>query len=509
VSAIFSNGITLIIFALILGVLVFVHEFGHFFVSKRLGIPVLEFGFGFPPRALRFWRGNGWIELQGRRIMIPRDFKLPDNLNVGSRVTYKTKTENGLEVLAGLDVIDTESQGLALASPVQALDRGTEYTLNWIPLGGFVRMMGEEDPNVPGGFASAKPSIRAPILLAGVTMNLILAFVVFTFLAVAVPPYAPVQTTRLLSVAQDSPAAIAGLQTGDLLVAVNGQDIRDNYPALSSLLRENAGKTVTLTVIRNNRTLDPIQATPRANPPPRQGALGIALDGWTGLRVSSVAAGSVADRAGVRAGDVLVFIVDSKAGRPLKDQNELAQFVQDHPGWKIEWRIQRDSKLLDPITVQIPASLDPQNSTLGVNLQTSLLDAPRVSVNEIWGMVVSIPGVFRQLLSGSVPANSLVGPIGIAQVTGEVAQRAGLLGLLNLLGLLSVNLAVVNLLPFPALDGGRLIFALLEWVRGGKKIDPHKEGMVHLVGIMVLLGLMVIISFFDVQRLISGQSIFP
>ena len=108
-----------------------------------------------------------------------------------------------------------------------------------------------------------------------------------------------------------------------------------------------------------------------------------------------------------------------------------------------------------------------------------------------------------------MPANSLVGPIGIAQVTGEVAQRAGVLGLLNLLGLLSVNLAVVNLLPFPALDGGRLIFALLEWVRGGKKIDPHKEGMVHLVGIMVLLGLMVIISFFDVQRLISGQSIFP
>jgi regulator of sigma E protease len=103
----------------------------------------------------------------------------------------------------------------------------------------------------------------------------------------------------------------------------------------------------------------------------------------------------------------------------------------------------------------------------------------------------------------------LVGPIGIAQVTGEVAQRAGLLGLLNLLGLLSVNLAVVNLLPFPALDGGRLIFVLLEFVRGGKKIDPQKEGMVHLVGIMVLLGLMVVISFFDVQRLIAGQSIFP
>ena len=155
----------------------------------------------------------------------------------------------------------------------------------------------------------------------------------------------------------------------------------------------------------------------------------------------------------LKPGDVMVFIVDSKAGRPLKDQDELAQFVRDHPSWKIEWRIQRDNKLLDPITVQIPASVDAQSATLGVNLQTSVLDAPRVSATEIWGMVVSIPGVFRQLFSGSVPPNSLVGPIGIAQVTGEVAQRAGLLGLLNLLGLLSVNLAVVNLLPFPALDG--------------------------------------------------------
>jgi regulator of sigma E protease len=275
------------------------------------------------------------------------------------------------------------------------------------------------------------------------------------------------------------------------------------------LLRENAGKPVTLTVVRNNRTLDPIQATPRVNPPPGEGALGIALDGWTGLRVSSVAPGSVADRAGVRAGDVLVFIVDAKAGRPLKDQTELAQFVKDHPTWKIEWRIQRDNKLLDPITVQIPASVDPQTAVLGLNLQTSLPDAPRVAAQEMWGMIASLPGVFRQLLNGSVPPNSLVGPIGIAQFTGEVAQRAGFLGILNLLGLLSVNLAIVNLLPFPALDGGRLVFALLEWVRGGKKIDPQKEGMVHLVGIMMLLGLMVVISFFDVQRLISGQSIFP
>ena len=507
-SSILSGGTTLLIFVLMLGLLVFVHEFGHFIVSKRLGIPVLEFGFGFPPRALRFWRGNGWIEIQGRRLVVPRDFNLPEKLRVGSHVTYKTKTENKREVLTSLELIEAEDAAPALASPVQALDRGTEYTLNWIPLGGFVRLMGEEDPTVPGGFASAKPAVRAPILLAGVTMNMLLAFVVFTISAVASPPYVPVQTTSILDVVQNSPAASAGLHKGDLIVAVNGQTVENNYPALSQLLRENAGRPVTLTVIRNGKTLDPIQAVPRQNPPPNQGALGIALNGWLGLRVSSVAPGSVADRAGVRAGDVLIFVVDPN-GQTLKDQNELAQFTQSHPGWKIEWRIQRDNKLLDPITVQIPQPIDQQNALLGLNLQTSLLDAPRVALGDMWSMIASIPMLFRQLLNGTAPANSFVGPIGIAQVTGEVAQRAGFLGLLSLLGLLSVNLAVVNLVPFPALDGGRLIFVLLEWVRGGKKIDPQKEGMVHLVGIMVLLGLMIIISFSDVQRLLSGRSLFP
>ena len=507
-SSILSGATTLIIFAVMLGLLVFVHEFGHFIVSKRLGIPVMEFGFGFPPRAFRFWRGNGWIEVQGRRIVIPRDFKLPEKLSAGSHVIYKTKLEKNREVLTSLELIEAEDAGTSLASPVQALDRGTEYTVNWIPLGGFVRLMGEEDPNVPGGFASAKPMVRAPILLAGVTMNMILAFIVFTLTAVAAPPYVPVQTTSILDVVQNSPAASAGLRKGDLIVSVDGQNVENDFSALSQLLRENAGHPVTLTVVRNGKTLDPIQAVPRQNPPPGQGALGIALNGWLGLRVSSVAPGSVADRAGVRAGDVLVFVVDPN-GQTLKDQSELAQYTEKHPGWKIEWRVQRDNKLLDPVTAQIPQIVDQQNALLGLNLQTSLIDAPGVALGDIGGMVASIPLLFRQLLNGTAPANSFVGPIGIAQVTGEVAQRAGFLGLLSLLGLLSVNLAVVNLIPFPALDGGRLIFVLLEWVRGGKKIDPQKEGMVHLVGIMVLLGLMIIISFSDVQRLISGRSLFP
>ena len=443
-SNVFFDGISLIIFIVMLGVLVFVHEFGHFIVAKRLNIPVLEFGFGFPPR---------------------------------------------LKVLGKRDE--------------------TEYTLNAIPVGGFVRLMGEEDPNVAGGFASAKPAVRSAVLLAGVTMNLILAFIVFSLTAAVVPPYATVQTTSISAVASNSPAASAGLAKGDTIVAVNGKNVQNDYPALSQVLRANAGHPVTLTVVRSGRTLDPIQVTPRVNPPAGQGPLGIALDGWLGLTVSSVAPGSVADRAGVRAGDVLVFIVDPQTERALKDQSELAQFTTSHPGWKIDWRLWRDNKLLGPITVQIPQTVDAQNAALGLDLQTSPIDAPRVALGDMWTVVASVPTMVGQLVRGSAPPNSVVGVIGMAQATNELAQRGGAIALLQFLGLLSLNLAVVNLLPFPGLDGGHLIFVLLEWARGGKKIDAQKEGMVHLVGLAVLLGLMVIISFSDLQRLFSGQSIFP
>lgn len=507
-DTILSGAISLAIFIVLLGVLVFVHELGHFAVAKRLKIPVPEFGFGFPPRVWKFWHGAGWIEIQGKRMVIPHQFALPPNLTVGSLVLYKTETKNNRASLAHIEVVDPENHGATLASPVQKLDRGTEYTLNAIPLGGFVKLMGEEDANVPGGFAVAPPLIRISILLAGVTMNFILAFLVFTGIFAISPPYVAVQTTSITAVQPNSPAEQAGLRVNDTLAAVNGQDVKDDFPALSQLLRQNAGQPVTLSVVRNGKTLAPLTVTPRANPPRGEGPLGVALNGWNGLAVAAVAPGSVADRAGVRPGDALVFLVDPK-GRTLKDQNELAQFTAAHPGWKIDWRIARGAKLLDPITVQIPDPVDATNATLGLNLNTPLADAPLKALSYMGTIVATIPTMLGQLFAGSAPANALVGPIGIAQATGEVAQRFGLLGLFELLGSLSLNLAVVNLLPLPALDGGRLVFVLLEWLRGGKKIDPQKEGMVHLIGLALLLGLMILISVFDVQRLITHQSILP
>jgi len=506
------NPVTLIAFALMLGILIFVHELGHFMVAKRLGIPVPEFGFGFPPRLWRFWKSEGWIELQGRRVIVPRNFQLPEKLQLSSRVTYKTQRDDkGREILTGLDLMDEESQGLSPSSPIQNFDRGTEYTVNWIPLGGFVRLAGEDDPNVPGGFQAAKPAIRAPILLAGVTMNFILAYLIFSAMAVITPPYAQIQTTRITIVAPNSPAAEAGLLKGDAIATINGQNVFGDYTSLSKTLRENAGKSVTLTAVRNGKTLDPMTVVPRITPPRGEGPLGIGLEGMLGLRVISVEPGSVAERAGVRAGDVLSFIVDPQKSRALKDQDELAQFAQTHPGFKIEWHVARDDKLIqpDPIVVQIPDGVTAQNATLGLSMQTPVWQAPIEGANTVVRIIASVPTMFEQIARAGLPDNSLVGFVGIAQATGEIAQRGGLIDLVQWLALMSLNLAIVNLFPFPPLDGGHLVFVFLEWIRGGKRVDLKKQRLISEIGIVVLLGLMVVVTFSDIQRVIAGRSILP
>ncbi len=383
---------------------------------------------------------------------------------------------------------------------VRLFKRGeTEYTLNWIPVGGFVRLFGEEDPRAPDGFANAPARVRAPVLIAGVLMNLMLAFLVFSITAPSVPPYEAVQTTRIAQVVENSPAALAGLRAGDQIIALNGQEVKDNYRRFKQLLNQHAGRQVSLTILRGGEALDPIAITPRASPPAGEGPLGVALYGWTGLRVAAVAPGSVAERAGVRAGDTLVFFVDPQ-GRSLKNQDELARYTQAHLGWKIEWYLRRGEQTLGPISVQIPEALDPRDATLGLDMRNS-------ATAQMFQVALALPRLLDLILSGNMSITSVGGPIAIYQLSGEVAQSGGALALLQLIGALSMSVAILNLLPFPGLDGGRLVFALLELVRGGKKIDPRQEVLVHAIGLIILLVFVAYISIFDLERLFSGKSL--
>jgi regulator of sigma E protease len=291
--------------------------------------------------------------------------------------------------------------------------KGTIISLNWLPIGGFVRM-GEEDPKVEGGLASKGRGTRALVYVSGPLMNVVLAFVLFsiTFMIGTPTPYDGAGA-GIYSVTPRSPAELAGLRPGDTIISLDGQTLQDAKEA-TAIIRAKLGQPIEIVRQRNGQVLPPVQATPRESPPPNEGALGVALD------------------------------------LPLR--------WQSYPLWQA-----------------VPMGL-------------------RATYHSVVGIVAALTAIVRGRLPFEVS-----GPVGIYRITAQVA-KTGLMQLIEFTGMLSLNLFLFNLLPLPALDGGRLVFVLLEWVRGGRKVAPEKEGLVHLVGMAFLLLLMAVVTYFDVMR---------
>src|SRR5512139_2910143 len=451
-------------FLLVLGPLILLHELGHFLVAKRAGIRALEFGMGYPPRARRLWRGTGYVVVDGARYETPRNFDMPWDWLIypNKRVTITYDESNGRAILRSIELHPDEETALlkaneeqprsvqanlagqtvnALPAPakkrnvkvqrgerelsgvVDELDPGTEYTINWLPIGGFVRMWGEEGAVGKGSFNDAPKRWRAATLLAGPGMNLLIAFVVFTATYMMGYPESP---AVIQEVAAGSPAATAGLQPQDAIVAIDDLRVR-NIAQVKPYIDEHAGQPVNVTVLRGDETVV-IAVTPRtvAQTPEGQGKLGIAFD---------VAAAS-------------------------------SYKLVKHP--------------------------------LGESVQ--------LATNDIVDTVRQIVTLPTRLLAQQIAPSEaqVVGPVGISQYAAAAVNQTASTGepfwFLNLFAAISLALAITNLLPLPALDGGRLIFVILEAIRG-KRISPEREAVVHFVGMMVLLALMVLITIQDVSRL--------
>lgn len=306
-----------------------------------------------------------------------------------------------------------------------AIKRGdTEYSLNLLPLGGFVKMLGEENPAEPGSLAGKSIGSRFVVLISGCIMNALLALV---FLTAALMIPAQVVTggeqIQVKQVVAGSPAALAGMQAGDIIVSIDETPV-----ATSDELREavNArlGTEMTIGLLRDGAQVE-VVAVPRANPPPGEGALGITF-GWA--------------------------IVHTE--------------TRSYPFWQAL----------------------PQAARFCVYMPVLIKD-----------------GIVTMIVQRDV--SGLGGPIGIAQATGEVA-KLGVQPLIQWVGILSMFLAIMNLLPIPALDGGRLLFVVIEAIRRGKRIPPEKERLVHLIGFALLLTLMLAATYNDILRIIRGESIF-
>lgn len=333
--------------------------------------------------------------------------------------------EFGHLAAAKLSKVKVEEFGIGFPPRIWGIKRGeTIYSINAIPLGGFTRLLGEEDPTAEGSLASKSIGARIFVLSAGSVLNILLPILLFT-ISFMIPHDVAMEKVLIKDVAADSPAQAAGIQAGDRVMEINGHQIR-NRGELSYQIQLNLGNDITMVVQKPDSVEKTIAVKPRWAPPQGQGATGVTL-----------------------------------------------------------------------------TSADPEV----IRESMSFWQAVPNSITHSWDILI----LFRnEVVSWFVRSTGpqLAGPIAIAQLTGEVI-KAGISPLLEFTALISINLGIFNLLPFPGLDGGRLIFVFLEWARRGKRISPQKEGLVHMIGFFALLALILVISYFDVSRIIQGESLLP
>jgi len=524
--------LTIIVFVLILSLLIFVHELGHFVTAKKAGIVVEEFGIGYPPRAIKLWQDEGKITLDGHEFIIGRKTNVPRKLQVGSEVYVETiPRPDGQVEVTRIEVIDPDNKKEGDTRPtatVEGLEKPTEYSLNWIPFGGYVKMLGEEDPSAPGSFASKSKRVRFVVLVAGATMNLITAVIIFTIMFMTGQPE-PIGPTFITDVIPNSPAEAVGLQPGDQILQVDDVKI-ETATDLVEYTRARRGQEVTLTILRHGRQ-GQIRITPRRNPPPGEGAMGVGIyTQYAQLRVNAVSPNSPAEAAGLQPGDI-IHEVD---GKLVEAPTALVAYMRERRGRSIMLTVRRgDADLtltLEPDADAPPPADAPLDNALiqsvpaiGAELEADLFgqrivkqsppQALLMGVSATAGIVAQTFTVPIAVLRKIIPAEQArpVGPFGIYQITDtavDVSRETNVIyPILFVAAILSTALAVTNLLPLPALDGGRILFIIVEAIRG-KRIAPEKEGAIHFIGLALLLMLMVIISYYDLTNPIDVSGIF-
>ncbi len=545
-----------ITFLLVLGPLVILHELGHLLVARRFGVKVIEFGFGFPPKAGGLWTGRTEVKLTPlTRFDFPEG---RDGLRRGRVVTVMTMPGDNGEIAArtirdhsGKADADERVHGgqLIFGKLREATDGSITisemlWSFNWLPLGGFVRMIGEEDPNAPGSLAS-KPRIqRIAVMAAGAGVNLIIPFVLFPVILL-IPQQVTVGDVILTNVLPGSPAELAGLKAGDKVLKVDGRKVEQTADLQQAVTVKLGGES-TWEVLKAlpdpfpqpgaeaYQYPDPpekITLKPRWKPPRRQ-VVDVATDETTQITLTKArlydTATGLNDRLRVVPGepaDTLreISVEDARRFSPLivpGDELKVVVEVKD-PRQEIAFVDARrhDSRL--------GLNLYLQEGAVGVTMQTARAQTvtrslpPWEAVPEgLRGamdvIVLTKNGILAMALGSRNPAfagPSTVGPIGIGQLTGEVATAdatfvAKLVTLASLAGALSFSLAVINILPIPALDGGRVLFVVIEWARRGKRVSPQREGLVHLIGFIVLLTFIALVSIKDILRIFRGESFF-
>ncbi|NOT25573.1 MAG: RIP metalloprotease RseP [Acidobacteria bacterium] len=431
-------------FLFVLGVLVFVHELGHFLAARRLGVRVLTFSLGFGPKILKTKRGD------------------------------------------------------------------TEYCISLIPLGGYVKMAGDspDDPGrtgQPDEFLSKTKWERFQVLIMGPLMNIILAVVVMAVVlaqGAQVPIYED-QPPTIGAVEPDSPAQRAGIQSGDLILTVGNEPV-STWEDLFIAVGTRPDRDVPITLRRNGETRT-VSVRPDSDGRFEIGEIGVLPD--IDPIVASVIAGEPAERAGLMAGDI-VLAVD---GRRMVTRTNLIEAISGSGGREIELTIKRGDQQLQ---IRATPEQNGDRAMLGVfvteptrSFTPGPFEAMKLSVQkniEFSGLIFKTLG---GLFVGETSPRQLMGPVAIAQLSGESAA-AGWIALFSLMASISLNLGLLNLMPIPVLDGGHILIMALEGVARRDFSYAVKEKML-MAGFAVLMMLMVTVIYNDLTRIAWIERLMP
>ena len=426
-------------FLIALGILIFVHELGHFLVAKRAGIRVERFSLGFPPRMIGF----KWKE--------------------------------------------------------------TDYCLSWIPFGGYVKVAGmadvgaEESSGADWEFPSKPIWVRMAVIAAGPAMNLLFAYVAFLFLYSAYG-VGSVDSTAIDPL-EGSPAAIAGLRHGDVIVRVGERPVA-NYHELRRELETEAGAAVTVDAERDGRIL--AFDLPRETAADREGESSGMPYGLSLLYptvVGGVVEGMPAESVGLKQGDRITSV----AGTDVKNWDEMREQISRHPEEEIEIFWVRDG---EQMAARITPEARPEGGgtigQIGIGPHMSTADVSfREAASLSAASLINSAGLILDFIGNIFQEDrykELGGPILIAKMADDTAER-GLEHFIYFLSLLSVNLAILNLMPIPALDGGHLVFLTLEMVMR-RPLSLRKREFCQQVGLVLIIGLMILVTFNDLNRLV-------
>jgi regulator of sigma E protease len=428
--------LTLLAFAFVIGVLVFVHELGHFLAARRVGVRVLAFSVGFGPRLLGFTRG------------------------------------------------------------------GTEYKIAAIPLGGFVKMAGEtaEDPRSGASdeFLSKSKWERFQVLIAGPAMNLVLAVVVLWGVLLQgadLPAYRDMPPV-VGALEADAPARKAGVLVGDRILRVDDRSV-ETWDDFLITIAGKARREVTLLVDRSGQQ-ERVSVVPTAEGKYEIGDIGVLPN--THPHIRSIVSGEPADKAGLKAGDV-VLAVD---GEIVSFSRQISELISKHEGRAITIRVSRNGHEQDVRLTPVKRAEKSWAIGIGISDQLTHVDpgvfeALKMSVVQNWEATLLIFRTLGGLFTGETSPRQLMGPVGIASLSGESAQ-AGIIPLLGLLASISLNLGLLNLMPIPVLDGGHILILLLEGIARRDFSMRVKERLLF-AGVVLLMLLMVTVIYNDLTRI--------